>query len=192
VNLTVPLNIEVNGVPQDSDTPPSITIVDNTTSTTVVTAAAPTAHPTTGQYSYTYAAAVAGHTYTSTWSVTVNGAAYTTATVTYVPATGPLTGTGDDGTSGFISGQWTAMRATWEQIHVGAAVALYAALVAGPGANYSISDPTGSQSVSWEGFQRAMTDIMRTAVEMTIRLTELLQDVNPFNERYSAGRRRWS
>lgn len=179
--------LEVDGVPTNADTLPTVTIVDQTISATVVTAA-DTTHTATGQYSYTYTGGTAGHVYLSTFTVVLDGVTYAPQVITYFSSSSgvpfpppPITGSSDAASR--ISQQIADVIAVKEMALYALANinGVWAANIGGMGPSYTIASNDGSKTVSMTEFLNYLRNLITSFADLEKMLLQLLQDLTPFD-----------
>lgn len=159
----------------------TIGIVDQTTSTTVVSPGTAMSNPSTGNYAYEYANGVAGHLYLGTMSLTaVNGAQGTFQQAILVASNTPGTNppvTSSNQMVGLLQQQLADITGA----KMAAILAITSVLSIGAGPSYNISGRAGSESLDMAGFLRLMQDQVKNFTELEMTLSQALQDFQPFD-----------
>src|SRR5580700_7909418 len=173
--ITFNANWSPNGTPTNVATA-TIGILDTTTNSQVVAGGTAMGNPSTGNYAYVYASAIAGHSYLGTMSLTAtNGAQGTFQQVIFVPTTGP--GSNSPVTSsGQMAGLWQQQLADVTAAKTAAISAITTVLSLGNpgGVTYIISGTCASESVDLAGFMSIMQQQVKTFAELELMLVEAL------------------
>ena len=168
----------VDGVPTNPDGM-TIGVYDNTLASQVVPDGTAMINVTTGNYKYTYNAAIQGHVYTATIVTSVGPQQVSSQQVVLAAGSTPGTNPPVSGSTGYaavLQQQLSDVTAA----KTGALLAISAALTAGVGPNYSIASNGGTENINMEGFLRYLKDQVREFCGLERMILEMLQDLQPY------------